>query len=277
MNWEPAHADHSIDHVSATFTFAETIDANDFDELAVVARKSAARLGLTHRVDLQEPIQVEVPSIQMEGLVEREILINLGGSEVRRRAAFQRVQDDGKVLEEFALGARTISLVTSRYERWAGFYDRARTLLSDLESQLPVLSRVASLRLQYVDRFRSIGDMADHFEVINRDSPFIAPAARDAIDAFHVHSGWFDFDEPGVKSLTNVNIGVADLPPTPAGVVRQATILCLYDHTSLTSQPLVDPIGRLQDMHLYLKNLFSRIISDEAAARVALNVTQNAT
>ena len=56
MDWEPAHADHSIDRVVVTFNWHEPIEANTFDELLVAGRKAAVNYHLTHRIDIQDAV-----------------------------------------------------------------------------------------------------------------------------------------------------------------------------------------------------------------------------
>jgi hypothetical protein len=49
MEWEPAHADHSIDRAVVTASWLKPFDANTFDELVVTGRKAAATHQLTDR------------------------------------------------------------------------------------------------------------------------------------------------------------------------------------------------------------------------------------
>jgi len=82
MNWEPAHADHAIDRVVATLSFANAFDPNTFDELVVSARKVAASNELTNRVDQQDPIGFTVSPTGVE----------VASPTTLRRVVFQRIE-----------------------------------------------------------------------------------------------------------------------------------------------------------------------------------------
>jgi hypothetical protein len=64
MNWEPAHADHSIDNVNVLVTFVESIDPDTFDEIVLPVRKVASLHHLTNRVEVQEPMDLVLPQGQ---------------------------------------------------------------------------------------------------------------------------------------------------------------------------------------------------------------------
>jgi hypothetical protein len=44
MNWEPAHADHSIDRAVVILTWCKPIDPNTFDELVAAGRPRGSRI-----------------------------------------------------------------------------------------------------------------------------------------------------------------------------------------------------------------------------------------
>src|ERR1700730_10454202 len=107
MDWEPAHADHSIDNVNVLFTFSEPIDSDSFDELVIPLRRAANTHNLSNRIETQEPdFPRAVPGIPFT--------INVGQVPMTRRVAFQRLAD-GMVASEFSLGIRSFTLWTVRY------------------------------------------------------------------------------------------------------------------------------------------------------------------
>src|SRR5262249_33360582 len=108
MNWEPAHADHSIDRAVVTLNWHQPIDANTFDELVVAGRKAAAAHHLTNRADLQDAMELP-PGGGM---------IVLGNFTPPRRVAFQRLDQTNTAVEEFSIGMHRITFFTQRYRRW---------------------------------------------------------------------------------------------------------------------------------------------------------------
>jgi len=261
MNWEPARADHSIDRATASIALSGPLDANTFDELVVAGRTAAAARNLTNRVDLADA--VELPELPPGGVIEL-------GSMPPRRVVFRRMDVNGVSVDELSIGMRRIAVGTLRYGRWADFFGLLTPFLTALTQVYPITQNVKSVRLEYVDRFQSIPGGADHFEVINRDSEFLAPVVAEKTAALHVHSGWFDFEKPQVRQLTNINIDVHDIVhPTP-DPRRKISILSVGQFEALEGT-LDRPVDRLDYLHDYLKSIFGRIITPEAANRVALN------
>jgi uncharacterized protein (TIGR04255 family) len=265
MHWEPARADHSIDRVVATLNFPSPIDANSFDEIVVAARKAAAVHHLTNRMDVMEP--VTVPAGQN--------VINLGleFGAPPRRIIFRRIEQGTDVaLEEFSISPQRITLMTIRYQRWVNFFQILKSTVNDIATSYPAIPPVRSVRLEYVDRFNSTISDADHWEVINKDSDYLAPTVRGKNNAFHVHSGWFDFETPEIRWLTNINIDINDVEiPPPPEPIRRITVLSLAQVEMLGADNLDNPLDRIDTLHGHLKSIFASIITPEAAARIALN------
>src|SRR2546423_14744353 len=105
MNWEPAHADHSIESVNVTLWLASPVEPDLFDEMLVAARRAANNHQFIRRVEAIEPLQLQ----QAE-----QIIIDLANVAPRRRVAFQKVEDE-KPIAEFAVGASSIGLMSARY------------------------------------------------------------------------------------------------------------------------------------------------------------------
>jgi uncharacterized protein (TIGR04255 family) len=121
-------------------------------------------------------------------------------------------------VEELSIGMQQLSFSTLRYRRWPDFYHLITSTVAALDQDFPISQTTRFVRLEYVDRFQSVPEGADHFEVISKDSVFLVPIVKDKTAALHVHSGWFDFETQNIRKLTNVNIDVSDisipLPPS---------------------------------------------------------------
>jgi uncharacterized protein (TIGR04255 family) len=261
MDWEPAHADHSIDSVTAVVMLGAPIDPNTFDEIVVAGRKASAAHQFVHRVDGIEPTQIQ-PGAQL--------VLDASNWNHRRRVAFQR-HVDGAVIGEFAIGVTSLVFASSRYSTWTAFKNTAFGLMNSVNNVSPILDNVSSIQLQYMDSFTSTKLSADHFEVISKTSDFVARALDDKSHAFHCHSGWFDYADDRRRNLTNVNIGVVDnSPPALPDAMSRISILTMSRMEALTGV-LNAPLEHIQISHDYLKKLIEDIITPEAAARISLN------
>jgi uncharacterized protein (TIGR04255 family) len=261
MRWEPARADHSIDRALVSVRLVESLNADAFDELVVAARKSAASHNLTSRTESIDPM--EIPA-------GKQVVFNINPSTAApRRVHFQRLDQDGSIADEFSVGNSRFMFATLRYRRWADLFKMVSGCMEGAFAALPAAARVKAIRLEYVDRFVASPGEADHFEVISRESIYMVPVAREKSFAFHVHSGWFDYDEPTIRRLTNVNIDVQDPSGPPPADRRKIAILTMAELESFGG-PLSEPLEKLAGLHQYLKKVYQSLITNEAADRVAL-------
>jgi uncharacterized protein (TIGR04255 family) len=261
MNWEPSRADHSIDRATVSIVLAQHLDANTFDEIIVAGRKGGAAQHLTDRVDLLEPLEIAQPGAAVIDMTAMP----------PRRVVFRRLDADKLSVDELSLGSLRIAFGTLRYGRWGDFFGRFEACLSALEAVYPIAQNARTVRLEYVDRFNSTIENADHFEVIKRDSEFLAPVVASKTAALHVHCGWFDFETVLIRQLTAINIDVSDAPiPPPPQPRRTVSVLSVSQFEALQGT-LDRPVQRLDGLHDHLKSMYRRIITSDAAKRVGLN------
>jgi uncharacterized protein (TIGR04255 family) len=262
MNWEPAHADHAIDRAVATLTMLDQVDLNTFDELLLSGRKAAESYGLTRRLEQQEPIDVP-PGGQAIIVTDNYLL--------RRRVLFQRIDPaTNSILDELAIGMGRMGFATTRYRGWAHFFPFIEDVFGSLEQVVKAVGVIKIARLEYFDRFQSVSGGADHFDVICRTSSYLPAGLREKGAALHAHTGWFDYEENDIRRLTNVNIDVNDLMSAPAGQRRSITMLTLAQLEALKGS-LSDPMGQLDRLHGYLKDVFRETITHETATRIRLD------
>ncbi|UPK28371.1 TIGR04255 family protein [Bradyrhizobium sp. 195] len=269
MDWEPAHADHSIDNVSVLFTFTEPVDADSFDEIVIPLRKAATAHRFNNRVEGQEASEISLPATPGQ-----PVMINIGAVPMTRRVAFQQAADN-VVSSEFSMGVASFTMWTTRYRRWANFFSELSDLYTAIDGVWPLSKRVKSIRLQYVDRFLSAPGGASHLEVLAEQNPtFLTIPQADPTAAFHVHTGWFNYDaRPGCRLLTNVNIDAGDVRAQLGRERRNMSFLTLMQFESLDAS-LEDPLAQADQLHQRLKLLFRQLISRPAAARVGLSEHQ---
>jgi uncharacterized protein (TIGR04255 family) len=261
MNWEPAHADHSIDSVSVVIALASPLDSDTFDEVIVAGRKAAAAHHFAHRVETMDLMNMQAG---------QELIFSAqSGTQPPRRVAFQRLSD-GAPIGEFSIGKSSFILSYSRYTSWTDFKNMGFDLLNAVQAVAPILSGVRSIQLQYNDRFTSVSVGADVFEVVSRTSSLLAPVLADKTRALHCHSGWFEYFGADRRRLTNVNIGLVDnSAPSQVDAKSTLTLLTMARVEELAG-PVKQPLDELTSLHDYLKVVFKDTITTEAAARVAL-------
>src|ERR1700760_52723 len=122
MDWEPAHADHSIETVFVVLTFSAPLDPNTFDEILVAGRKAAAAHQFLNRIESIDPQQVQLQPGQSE------FVIDLSGTAARRKVAFQRLAPDGRAIGEFGIAQSHLSLTSSHYSTWSDFKELGSSL-----------------------------------------------------------------------------------------------------------------------------------------------------
>jgi uncharacterized protein (TIGR04255 family) len=260
MNWEPAHADHSIDSVSVVIALASPLDSDTFDEVIVAGRKAAAAHQFVNRVE-----SIDLLNIQPG----QEIVFSQSMTQPPRRVAFQRLSN-GAPIGEFSIGKSGFVLSYSRYTSWTEFKNMGVDLLNAVQAVAPILSGVRSIQLQYIDRFISVIVAADVFEVVSKTSSLLAPVLANKNRALHCHSGWFEYFGADRRRLTNVNITLVDnSAPSQVDAKSTLTLLTMARVEELAGA-VEQPLDELTNLHDYLKVVFKDIITTEAAARVAL-------
>lgn len=259
MNWEPARADHSIVRASAFFAFEKALDANSFDELVVAARRAGDENNLKERVESIEP--VELPQVPEGQSIKLELSLT------PRRVAFRRMESERVVVSELAVTQSRIIFTNQQYHRWADFAALIGNAFGKISTECRSAGTIKTVRLEYQDRFKATTPDADHFEVLEKSSIYLSDAVRDKTSAIHVYSGWFDFEEPDIRQLTNVNIGVGE---SSAGGARTINLFTMGQFERLSGGPLNDPLERLNRLHDHLKTVFGGVITPVAANRVAL-------
>ena len=161
MNWEPSRADHSIDRATVSMVLATPLDANTFDEVIVAGRKAAAARQLMDRVDQLEAVElVAGQPIDMNSMPPR-------------RVVFRRLDLEKVPVDELSISANRIAVGTIRYSGWKNLFDLLSSSVEALDAICSITQKVRTVRFDYVDRFLSTSETADHFEVIDRNSDFL--------------------------------------------------------------------------------------------------------
>lgn len=168
---------------------------------------------------------------------------------------------------------------TSRYIRWRPFFSHYESVTSFiLENFLQSVS-VASLQIEYWDRFLWEGDWAsvNYDHLLNAGAQVARPPTR-SMKEWHSHAGWFE-TEDGLRRLINLNVDVAEyVSPTQGGVPSVGIYTMLRDEmnapgfgsVSPSEQSLTYLMDRLDKMHVASKRVLADAISDGMKNRIGL-------
>jgi len=176
---------------------------------------------------------------------------------------------------------------TQSYVRWQPFIgDVERYAIPVISAMLEIVS-IASVRLEYWDRFTWSGTWAD-FDVqklLQPNCPYFAPEAARQAQQWHSHAGWFTKDG-ALRRLTNINIDVVDVVKDLAyqgqpsvGIYSSLTDQPNVPGYETTEPPALDAkfiVDRLENQHLALKAILGHIIVDEMANRIGLDARKTA-
>jgi uncharacterized protein (TIGR04255 family) len=167
------------------------------------------------------------------------------------------------------------------YTRWQAFTDRAMGFVAAvLDTYLSVVP-LRSVALEYFDRFDADeGIVSPKCSLLIRsDSPYIAPKAFSETAPWHSRAGWFDSPTAQLRRLINIDVQIADATVAPHTTRRVAQIRSMM--REIFNQPGFESLendqvdaellaSRFNSIHLDLNDLLGKVITSEAAQRIAL-------
>ena len=208
---------------------------------------------------------------------------------------FDSLRSDGAVERSISLEDRKLSIVRADYEGWDKTWGEAREIF---KLMLPIImerSDVASLDLEFKDRFVFDGGRGEFKAemVLRSENKFLVPNVFDVQDLWHSYHGFFDYkDQPHPHQLLNVievqllpadTVGSADQPglhldlrlshrcvpgvdkPAASGVVLSQLIELLGDGGAAAQLN-----AYMSEMHDANKALLKGLINDDMCARIGL-------
>lgn len=274
--WRPIHDNHAIDVMAVVMTFAQPLPDLLFKKVLRASEDAAFAAGLNSR----HTTNAWQLSFDANG--------NPQPTQVGQGQFFNAVFEppDGmpisnRVAEQLRVDQNAIAYRTWRYVSWSWQSERVRTLFTPALEIARNTVALASLRFEYLDRFRFDGDatVADPRQLLRVDCPLIAPHIFSAQDLWHCHTGAFLTAGNQPKRLRQVMIDALDEPfPPRQGVapVRWVNITtALEDRFTLpySDDQEIDPAKIFQTltiMHDLLKELLASIITNDLAKRIYL-------
>ena len=218
--------------------------------------------------------------------------INLTGSQVLGQASAGRVYNalmeasDGtpipnRIAEQLRVELNAVSFRTWQYVSWSLHFARMRELMTSALDLAMSAVTLASVRLEYLDRFRFEGDteLADIGLLLRKGSPRIAPHIFSVKDLWHSHTGAFVMNDGPNKRLQRLIIDALDEPSFPeqdGGAVRWVNITSALEERFAPEQNHEKEIDAgvvfelLETMHGQLKDVLAEVITDHFVKRIYL-------
>jgi uncharacterized protein (TIGR04255 family) len=275
--WEPIHENHAIDVMAAVVTFGEPIPVLLLKRVLQIAEEAAFEAGLRSRHSLHQTQMTFGPdgallSPPSPGAVQGQLFNSLvdvpGGAPV----SFQ-------VAEQLHVAQDKVMYRTWRYVSWLWQLERIQKLLLPVIAAIRDSVRISTQRLEYLDRFRWDGDLADveYSAALKTDSPLIAPHVFSRSDLWHNHTGAFLPSGNDRKRLLQIAIDTLDSQPAPSlPLTRLLSITTAREDRFNVpdvdeSQQTTESIGQTFDSsHTELKEVLSTLISDAMVERIYL-------
>ena len=274
VGFRPVHEAHAIEHLLATIHFDRPIDDH----------------GIRTAIELMAQFQVELPGrneirgmgfqIGPQGVMP---LTQGGPSEVPDGLVRFLMDGRGVMVKELRVDRQSIVFRTQAYTRWDAVWSEARGYIQALLPRLGV-ANLSAYSLAYVNKFIWTGspESAQSESLFRPDSPYVTSKSLEAKDLWHCHTGRFESNSTQVKRLEAVNLDCADEQDEagqPQRVVRiSTTITDIFNQPGFTPHqvngeealPMLD--RAFPELHIVLKDVFSKIVSDSVAAQIGLDV-----
>lgn len=275
--WRPIHDNHAIEAMAVVVTFSQSIPDMLLKRILRDSEEVAKSMGLTSRHEVSGvQITMEAGSIS-----QSPASVNQG----RIFSSYFETPDGplmpSRSAEQLQIQQNAIIYRTWRYVSWSWQVERMRKLMSPAIEGVSRTVGQASIRLEYLDRFRFDGNNTESIisELLRTDSPFVAPHVFSAVDLWHSHTGAFVQSGNRSKRLQQVMADAIDEPPlsqSGAVPVRWVNITtAIEDRFDQSGENEVENntdtnFQNLDSMHILLKDVLEAVITSEMAKRIYL-------
>ncbi len=262
MAWTPVHEAHAIDQVRVIVRFKSALPEKMLSKITKPISDAYEDFGFDS-IKLAEsdfpPIVLSIDNKPVEA--KRNEIGKL----------FQRFEGENKI-EEAGFRDQTFGFISFVYVRWENFQNRFRELFGDQLEVALGITDLATVRLEYWDRFYFDGpvEQADASELLaNVDESIPAANIKGGL-TWHSHSGWFE-EIDNHKMLVNRNIDVQDETIDAENKRRVVRFYTLVDFRVDGSEANSDDVMRwLQFLHNRSLEIFSSSINIDMRNRIGI-------
>lgn len=258
--FEPIHDAHAIEQVALGVGISQALgDA----ELSAV-------LGTA------EQFKAELPGVQQLQTITIGALAAAPSPRGPTGKQFSRMRPDGSAESELRLDRNGIAFRTTAYTRWPAIWEQARKYFEVLLPMYFAGGEIASIALNYVDKFYWDGDLSQMRPdaLLRGASPYVCPHVYEATNMWHSYTGAFRQAGAAIKRLVNINLDCIDEPqPAQRRSVTITTVL-----TDLLNQPgyaqtkasIEFFCSRATQLHADNKLILGEILTEEMCHRIGL-------
>jgi uncharacterized protein (TIGR04255 family) len=207
--WRMFHTTNAIEAMVISAQFTQEVSQTLINRMIREVERLTTSLGMIDRQNLTG-FHVRISN---DGPVSQPTTLN--GVQFQRRSLVKN--GDGAVEQalvlQFEISPGGLTFQTWRYESWEKELPQALKLLTAALNIAANSAAIASLRVEYLDRFVFEGDPNDAnvSDLLKSDSKWLAPFIFDAGNLWHCHVGRFaDIGEKDRKLLL-VNVDAQDL------------------------------------------------------------------
>lgn len=263
MAWKPHQPEHAIERVRLLAVFKSALPARFVRKLAADGETRRIELGFTSK-NLREGKQF---SIGPNSAHLADAPIELFGWD------WQLVSAANSPIETLILENNALVYETSQYSSWKNFIDRfdqvGRPTLSDVLN----VTDLASLSLEYIDRFVFDGDASkarpdELFKNVSENLHVDAACGR---ELWHLHKGWFETTK-NLRLLINQNFDAQSGQLADGTQLRSVQVFTKTEFRP--DQEGIDFEGiqaHLDIMHDRSIDLFADVLKSEMLPHVGLN------
>jgi hypothetical protein len=258
--FDPLFPAHAIERCAATVAFRENLPEKAFARLIAGINEAFARKGLKAAEPPQLAFNIDFGSVKFTGPPP---------STQPRMFALP----DGSA--NLFIAPNHVIWQNTRYVRWAPFVgqflDLARSTIAGFLDSVSL----ASVRLEYWDRFNWTGtwDDFDVEQLIRREADAVARGWAKWPKQWHSHSGWFEKVED-FRRLINVNVDIGEWAGHPSVLIYTT----IQDDPNVPGYGQTDPdsldenfvFGRFEAIHYDLKDQLAEVIQDAMVSRISL-------
>lgn len=264
MGWRPIHEAHAIERVRLIAEFSSPLTVKLLNKCAQRFYDAAESLGF----DTKERVPGNVApgfSISLNGFGPN--VTDLNGYVMKRHSG-------GLFAEEVGFRENSFGYVTTEYSRWQNFESRLGDVLLPGLYEAAQYTDIASLRLEYWDRFKYEGPPteADARALLSSFDETIPLNSVQGRTLWHSHAGWFEEFE-GTHYLINRNLDANDFQDSD-GSMKRCLAVYTFVEARLAGQDVSEAELKrhLAEMHRRSVLMFGSAITEKVRAQIGLKL-----
>lgn len=170
---------------------------------------------------------------------------------------------DGKPIWTLNVSKNQIIAQCLSYDDWKAVCSKAIRFINIAIKVLENDKAVTSLSFQRVDKFvqDKISDNYSQFDILAQDNPYLTPHSHKSGKLWHVHQGWFNYNNDNSKVLNVLNIGTSEKDNDLNTAINHVSQYFFKDSVSLSNNSQFDKI--FEELYGNNKNVLASLLNKE--------------